>query len=315
MSVCLGRHAQNGWLCCYRWACLWHSPMFVVASRLEPCNTFFLLHPFLTSKTCHCMFKPNITNTFFMVKLESYHWHHRSFLFDGGSIFFGSLSQPNSWSESISPAKQLNNPHGLHILKRETFTSNKWIPQGSPMGQFGSISKLQVHFKCQLCVTCLVLPIWDFHSHVCIKYNILYNYYRIYHASSSLYTNHTSRNPFSSIWSSLFWLQCHAPHSRQPLRKGLKIGALWSQRLMPLCHSTKLRDHTGLEPYLAGDLDDKRLSHWQVSFWEVSSGCACGNQQVARKPVSVIPPSRAPLQCPGKSNTWPTHSEKNMCSA
>lgn len=90
---------------------------------------FFLLHPFLTSKTCHCMFKPNITNTFFMVKLESYHWHHRSFLFDGGSIFFGSLSQPNSWSESISPAKQLNNPHGLHILKRETFTSNKWIPQ------------------------------------------------------------------------------------------------------------------------------------------------------------------------------------------
>ena len=160
---------------------------------------FFLLHPFLTSKTCHCMFKPNITNTFFMVKLESYHWHHRSFLFDGGSIFFGSLSQPNSWSESISPAKQLNNPHGLHILKRETFTSNKWIPQGSPMGQFGSISKLQVHFKCQLCVTCLVLPIWDFHSHVCIKYNILYNYYRIYHASSSLYTNHTSRNPFSSI--------------------------------------------------------------------------------------------------------------------
>lgn len=102
---------------------------------------FFLLHPFLTWKTCHCMFKPNITNTFFMVKLESYHWHHRSFLFDGGSIFSAHCPSQTAGGELISPAKQLNNPHGLHILKRERLHQTN----GSHKGRFNGA--IWVYFK------------------------------------------------------------------------------------------------------------------------------------------------------------------------
>ena len=81
-AACLGCHAQNGWVCCYRWACLWHTFMVVAAARWEPCNNclfvclfvcllacllvcFFVclfLFLFFTSKTS--MFKPNITNTY-----------------------------------------------------------------------------------------------------------------------------------------------------------------------------------------------------------------------------------------------------------
>lgn len=165
--------------------------------------------------------------------------------------FLAHCPSQTAGGELISPAKQLNNPHGLHILKRETLHQTNGSQKGRfvvdlPIPQWGNLGLFQsfrsTSGACCRChmprVANLGLPL------PCIIYiNILTIIEYIMHHPNCTPIIH----PFSSIWSSLFWLQCHAPHSRQPFLKGLKIGALWSQRLMPLRHSTKLRDHTGLE--------------------------------------------------------------------